>query len=154
MKTMILLDHLGYCQANYELFGSINQLVENTLEEISIVPVDVTNKIMPLNTAVTNIGSMSAFNDGLLVSTNIRNAERILACKTNTVKLLYLYDLEWMHRPMLYDDIYRVLNNPSLCVVVRSESHAEAVSSITQKFPNHIGIVNEFRLEEIWSLLE
>jgi hypothetical protein len=152
MKTMILLDHLGYSQANYELFRSINKLVEETLEEISVVPIDRTNKIIPLKTAATNIGSMSAFNGGLLVSTTIKNAERILACKTRTSKLLYLYDLEWMYKKIPYDNIYSILNDPSLFVVLRSRSHVEAFRQISHK--RELGIVDEFRLEEIWNLLE
>jgi hypothetical protein len=152
MKTMICVSNLGYSQSNYELFRSINRVTEKSLEEVSVVPVDITNKVIELNTAVMNIGELTSFNDGVLVATTIENAQRILSCFTNTIKVLYLYDLDWMFQTIVYDELYDTLTHPDLTIFVRSESHIQPLKALCGIEPH--GILESFTLEKLWNLLE
>lgn len=152
MKTMFCLDNLGYSQLNYELFTSINSVVEDSLDEVSVVPIDLTNKVVEINTAITNISQLTSFNNGALVATNIENAQRILACATNTIKVLYLYDLDWMFSPIKYDDLYSTLTNPELVILLRSKNHLDPLRLLCGVEPH--GILEEFNLEKLWISLE
>lgn len=151
MKTMLCLDHLGYSYQNYELFNSINDIVETKAEEISLVPLNASRPFMNINTAVYNVGEMSSFNNGLLICSNIRHVKKILSCSTNTTKLLYIYDMDWMYGQMLFDDIYDVLSNKKIKIMVRSTDFLDPISCITTRKPD--AVVEHFDLEKIWNSL-
>lgn len=150
MKTMLCVDHLGYSAFNYEAFQSVNKMCEAG-EEVSITTVDITNKFIELKTAVYNVVETHSFLNGILVASTIRNAKRVLACSNNSKKVLYLYDLDWMHSIMSYSDTYDVLTNKDLTVICRSESHRKAIE---RSFGVKSCIVEKFDLEKIWNLLE
>lgn len=151
MKTMILLNHLGFGEENYEIFRDVNKIASDTIEELSIAVNDVSTKVIEVNTAVTNVAEISCFQDGVLIATNLVNASQILNAHTSSTKLLYLWDLDWMHALFDYEWMYNVLTNDKLKIIVRSESHRDAVLNLCNKEP--IGVIQDFSLEKIWNLL-
>lgn len=152
MKTMICTDSLGYSQENYEAFSNINDVVDRSLEEVSVVPVDVSNECIKLKTAVHNMVELGSFNDGALIAMNIRNAKRILNCPNNSTKVLYLFNLEWMFKEFLYEDLYSVFTNKDLTIVVRSEDYIDPLKKGFGVTP--IAVLEEFDLEKLWNSLE
>lgn len=152
MKTMFLLDHTGFSEQNYFIFKEINELVEDSIEEVSIAVNDVSTKVIELNTAINNIAEIGCFHDGILVATNILNANQILTAHGSSRKVLYLWDVDWMFTPYNYQWLYDILSNEKLEVIVRSETHREAVLNLCGKEP--IGILQKFKLEQLWNLLE
>jgi hypothetical protein len=52
---------------------------------------------------------------------------------------------------MSYDEIYDVLNDENLILVLRSESHVKPVKNLCGREPN--AIMGNFELEKIWNLL-
>ena len=151
MKTMVCVNNLGYEAFNYDLFNDVNKTVTSSLEEVSIVPADITNKVIQINTAISNLAEMSSFSNGLMLAGTIENAKRILSCANTCKKALFLYDIDWFHSIMSYDDIWDTLNDSCLNIFCRSESHADAVYASTGRRPIVIG---EFSLEKIWNSLE
>lgn len=151
MRTMVCINNLGYESFNYALFKDINEIVSKSLEEISVVPTDITNKVMAVNTAVNNPTEMHSFQNGLLIASTIENAKRILSCANSCKKALYLQDIDWFYSTISYDEIWDVLNDDQLVIFCRSESHADAVNATCGRRPQVIG---EFSLEKIWNSLE
>jgi len=152
MKSMICTDHLAYSCANYELFDSVNNIVENSITEVSIVPLDISSKVMPINTAIHTVVEMGSFKNGLLICSSIKNADIILGCANNSRKILYLYDLEWMFELHMYDDLYNTLTNQNLEIVVRSEDFIRPLECLCK--PKILGVLPTFDLEKLWNLLK
>ena len=130
MRTMILLDHVGFSEQSYEIIKEVNLTVEDSTEEISIVVNDVSTKIMEVNTAVNNIAEIGCFQDGALIATNVLNSSQILSACTSARKILYLWDLDWVFMPFNYDWLYDTLNDDRLEIIVRSEQHAKALKTL------------------------
>ena len=152
MKTMFLTDHTGFSEQNYFIFNEINELVADSLEEVSVVVNDVSTKLMEINTAVTNVAEIGCFHDGVLVATNVINANQILSAHASSRKVLYLWDVDWMYASYNYEWLYDTLTNDKLEIVVRSETHKRALLNLCDKEP--IGILQNFKLEQLWNLLE
>lgn len=152
MKTMILLDHLGFSEQHYDIIKDINALVIDSIDEVSIVVNDISSKVIEVNTAVNNIAEMGSFQDGILMCTNIINADHILSINTSSRKILYLWDVDWLHNTFNYEWLYDILANDELGIVVRSEEHKRALKVLCGKEP--LGILQNFKLESLWNLLE
>lgn len=151
MKTMVCTDHLAYSCSNYELFDSINKTVDKNITEISIVPLDISSKVMPINTAIHSVVEMGSFKDGILVCSTIKNAEMILGCATNSRKVLYLYDLDWMFETYMYGDLYDILTNEDLEIIIRSQDFIQPLQKLCN--PKISGVLPQFNLEKLWTLL-
>jgi hypothetical protein len=149
---MFLLDHTGFSEQNYAIFKEINLTVVDSLEEISVAVNDVSTKIMEIDTAITNIAEIGCFQNGILVATNLVNASQILSAKVASRKVLYLWDIDWMHSAFNYEWLYDTLSDENLEVIVRSESHRDALLNLCGKEP--IGILQNFKLEQLWNLLD
>jgi hypothetical protein len=152
MKTMILLDHTGFSEENYEIIKEVNNFVIDSLEEISIVVNDISTKMMEVNTAVSNIAEIGCFHDGVLITTNILNARQALSAHTSSRKLLYLWDIDWVHEVFNYEWLYDTLSDDRIEVIVRSEEHKKALKNLCGKEP--LGVLQNFKLEQLWNLLE
>ena len=151
MKTMVCLENMSYSQFSHEAIQSVNSFVASSSEEICFVSFDQTMPFMNIDTAVFSTLEMDSFNDGIIIAYTIKGAELILGCTNNSKKILYLYDLDWMFQPMSYYDMYDVLSNENLILILRSEDHKQALNAICKKEP--LAIMNSFNLEEVWNLL-
>ena len=134
MKTMFLFDHTGFSEHNYEIIKDINETVINRIDEVSLVVNDTSSKIIEVNTSVANVAEIGCFQDGVLVATSVVNANQILSARTSSRKILYLWDVDWLHTPLNYEFIYDTLTDDKLEIIVRSESHREAVLNILSQF--------------------
>lgn len=150
MKTMVHVTNLGYSSHNYSIFNSINEVVENSLEEVSVVPLNMTNSCVQINTAIHQMPEMGSFNDGMLLAFTFKDAETILSCANNSIKVLYLHDLEWMFEKIEYSRAYDILHNDQLSVIIRSEDYLEPLNKAFGFTP--VG-TTQCNLEDIWTLL-
>tara|TARA_B100001939_G_scaffold301202_1_gene277623 strand:- start:1836 stop:2294 length:459 start_codon:yes stop_codon:yes gene_type:complete len=151
MKTMILLDHVGFSEQNYDIIKEVNSFVLDSLEEVSIAVNDVSTKVIEVNTAVSNVAEIGCFQDGVLIATNIINADQLLSAHTSAKKVLYLWDVDWLHRAFNYELLYDILSDERLNIIVRSEEHKKALKTLCGREP--LGILQNFNLEKIWTLL-
>lgn len=152
MKTMLVTDHLGFCELHYQAFTDINKIVENASNEVSVSPINLSTKIMDVDTAIVNIAEIGSFYNGVLLCTNINQASEILSCSVNSRKVLYLWELDWTFNAYDYEFLIKVLCNENLDIIVRSETHQKALKALCGKDP--IGIIQNFKLEKIWNLLK
>lgn len=151
MKTLICLENLSYSNFNYEAITEINNLVLNSINEICLATFDETMPFMQVNTAVFQPNEIDSFHDGIIILHKIEHAISILESANNSKKVLYLYDLDWMFEPMFYNDLYNVLTNKDLFLILRSEDHVPPIKNLCHREPD--AIINNFSLEKIWNSL-
>ena len=151
MKTMICFENMSYSPFNYEACKEINKMVLESNEEISIAKFDETLHFMDVNTAIFHASELDSFNNGIIITDTIKNAEQILSCVNNSIKVLYLYDLDWMYNKYSYDSIYKILTDKNLKLIVRSEDHSRPITNLCNRRPD--AILKNFSLEKIWNSL-
>lgn len=151
MKTLLCVNNISYSQLNLHVFDYINKYNSNSCEDISIVSIDQTIPFMDINTSIFTISSLDYFYDGAIIAFTIDNAKKILSSKNNSHKVLFLYDLDWMFNIIEYDDLYEILSNKKLKLIVRHESHVGPVKNLSNREPD--AIIENFSLEKIWNLL-
>jgi hypothetical protein len=151
MKTMICFENMSFSSFNNEVIDEINKYTEDSIDELSIVSFDDTMPFRSINTAVFAPNEIDSFNNGAIICSTLDIANSITGCANNSKKILYLYDLDWMFQPMMYDEVYKTLNSPDLLFILRSEDHVSPVKNISNREPD--AIINKFNLEKIWNLL-
>jgi len=149
---MFLLDHTGFSEQNYVIIKEINDTIADRLDEVSIAVSDVTTKVAEVATAITNVAEIGCFQNGALIAINIINASQILTAHASSRKVLYLWDLDWLHAVFNYEWLHDVLSNENLEIIVRTEADRKALLNLCDKEP--IGILQNFKLEQLWNLLE
>jgi len=152
MKTNICLDHISYCQFNDEAIKEINRIsLLDNMPDVSITSFSPSPEHLKINTSVFNPSVLDQFYDGLVIAHTITNANNILGCATNSLKVLYLYDLDWMFKQMTYSYIYSTLSDKNLHIILRSKEHIEPLQCLCNK--QITGVIDKFNLEDIWNLL-
>jgi len=52
---------------------------------------------------------------------------------------------------MYYNDIYSILTDPTIKLIIRSKSHIKPIKNISNREPD--AVIEKFDLEKIWNLL-
>jgi|SRR6056300_1553564 sugar-specific transcriptional regulator TrmB len=151
MKTLICLENTSYSQFSDEVINSVNTFVENSIEEISIASLDETLSFKDANTAIFKPNEIDSFRDGLIITNSINTMNLIKGSANNSQRILYLYDLDWMFQQMYYNDIYSILTDPTIKLIIRSKSHIKPIKNISNREPD--AVIEKFDLEKIWNLL-
>ena len=151
MKTLVITEHLGFSEKNYIIFSEINKIVSSSLDDVSVAPIDLSNKLMDLNFAVLNVSELSSFQNGLIIGTTVNHAIEVASVYTSSKKLIYLWELDWLFNNYDYEKVYDALTNKKIQLITRSEEHRKAVKILCGR---ESSVLQEFELEKIWTLLE
>lgn len=151
MKTNICLYHTGYSQFNQEAIDCVNSMTPDRLDDISITCYNPSPDFIDIKCAVFAPNVLDSFTDGIIITNNINHANDVLGCATNAIKILYLYELNWMFKPLSYDLVYDTLNNERLKIILRSPTYEKSMLNVGCKRP--MTILEKFSLEEIWNSL-
>lgn len=151
MKTLICLENLSYSSFNNEVIQEVNNQVVDSINEISVATFDETMPFAQINTAVFSVNEIDSFHDGVIISHRTDHAHSILGCANNSKKVLYLYDIDWMFEPMFYNDLYSVLSNRELFLILRSADYVQPIKNLCNREPD--AIISNFSLEKIWNSL-
>ena len=100
MKTMIVVDNLRFSESNYELIKEVNDVIDNSIHDVSVAVMNFSEKVINTKFAVMNPTEIDSFDDGVLVALDIQSTKDILSSKTNSKKVLYLWDIEWFYKKM------------------------------------------------------
>lgn len=141
---------LSVSQNSFYLIKEFNTCLDNTdlsmsvfFERPAITPVDAMF-------ACRSIVYLSGYN-GIVIATSIQDADKILKASNSSSRYLYLWDLTWLEQPVYFEKTMKVLRDPRLKIIARSESHAEAIESFCNKKP--IGIVSDWNRSELFKIL-
>lgn len=147
MKTMVIIDHLAFSDRAFTIIKTINEKLQNSIHDISICCLNLSNKVIKPDCAVFNPSEVACFYDGLMISTSIETARLACKAKNNSKHLLYLWDIDFLFNVYDYNTVYELLNSQP--VLVKSEEHKNILNSLFNIEPKVIGSLN---LEEIWIL--
>ncbi|HEY9703745.1 MAG TPA: hypothetical protein V6C58_14955, partial [Allocoleopsis sp.] len=111
MKTMIVLQHVGFSEQNYEVLKEVNSVVDRMIDDVSVSIYDLSNKMMNMNCAVFSIAELSSFSDGVIICFDSNHIGDLIHSYNNSKKVLYLWDLDWFFRSSNYEDLYDRINN-------------------------------------------
>ena len=130
MRTGIMLPNLGQSQAAFFAISYANTLIASkSYSDFSLFICDTVAPVAKPLCIVTSIDRIHGF-DGLLIATNLYLAS-LLVNVTTQRKVLYLWDLEWLrdeHQGNYLENL-KILQNPELILVARSESHAAVIEN-------------------------
>tara|TARA_Y100000593_G_scaffold95070_1_gene199133 strand:+ start:3721 stop:4182 length:462 start_codon:yes stop_codon:yes gene_type:complete len=145
-----IVKDLSVSQKSFYLIKEFNKYLTNTdlsacvfFERPSIPPV-------PTNFACKSVTYLSNYN-GIAIATTIKDAEKILKISSSSTKYLYLWDMEWLEQPLYFRKAMAILRDPSLKIIARSESQAEAIENFCNK--SVVGIVSDWNADQLLQIL-
>lgn len=143
MNIGILGKSLDYSQHSNELILNANQLVDKHhvvyfYEHQGGYPIEPIFGMMPMVYAYQF--------DGVLISNDIESTLWMNALIGKAKKLFYVYDLEWLYKPLPFRDFVSAYEMKNVDLIARSESHAELIGRVWKK-PKYI--VENYNYEQI-----
>jgi hypothetical protein len=91
--------------------------------------------------------------DGVMIATSLPTASQLLSFSHISKKYYYIWDLSWMRIvPRLYQTTARIMTDPTLRLLVRSESHLRAVENAYNVSVH--GIIDNFYKDDIVRLID
>ena len=146
MKTGVLFDSFVKNDKNYHIMKTLNNEVEKDTKEVCGFLLNVSPKVVPTNFAYVNISDIAHFNGGLLIATSLDTADCLRKACVNAKKCFYLWDLEWLGKSFNFYGIHKLLSNPKIKTIVRSQLQADIIKN---NFNVKVSAINkDFNLEE------
>lgn len=147
MKIMIIMDHLAFSDRAFSIIKTINDTIRNSLHDISVCCLNLSNKVIHPEFAVFNPSEIACFYDGLMISTSIETAKFGCKAKNNSKHLFFLWDIDFLFSPYDYNTMYDLFNSQQ--VIVKSEEHKKIINNLFDVTPV---VIDKLNLEEIWNL--
>lgn len=149
MKTAVLVHDTNISDLNYHVMSELNNM-SNT-HEVFLLTNNISSRVIEPNFAIINSSRVACTYDAIVIATTIDTARLLIKAAINSRKVFYLYQLDWLYLPFNYNEVYDVINS-DLELIVRSKNHANLIEKVFGRKVDNI--VPEFRLDEIWNLLE
>jgi len=146
-----IVKDLGPSQQSFYLIKKFNELSRDPNFSCSAF---VANLGVPVTKPLFSCSSVSFFSDyiGMAIATNLEEADILLKSNNNCKKYLYLWDLEWLVRPMNFTQVCNILRDDRLKIIARSKSHADIINNFCNK--EAIGIVEDWNNEQLLEIME
>lgn len=146
-----VINDLGPSQKSFYLIKTFNELSRDPNFSCSAF---LCNIGVPVTKPLFSCCSVSFFSDysGSAIATSLQEADTVLKSSNNSKKYLYLWDMEWLTKPMNYSEVCKILLNERLNIIARSVSHASIIKNFCNKKP--VGIVDDWNKDQLLSILE
>lgn len=151
MKTAVLLNDTNISDMNYHVMSELNNVVGGENDVFLLVD-NVSSRVIQSNFAIINSSRVSSVYNGIVIATSLSTAKTLIKAPTNSVKVFYVYEMDWVNGVFDYNEVYDVLNDPNLIVICRSEFEKSLLENNFGRVSDFV--VKEFKLGEIWNLLE
>jgi len=121
-----VVNSLGPSQKSFYLIKEFNKSRENTDISASVF---YERPAIPVTPTLFSCRNISFFSDyqGIVFATKLQDANTLLQTHNNSVKCLYLWDIDWLTSPVNYRPACDILHNRKLHLVARSVSHAKII---------------------------
>jgi hypothetical protein len=127
MNISFIVNNLSNSELSYDLISSINK---NSQYSSAIFFQNNLPSIMQPECLTMNITGLSG-STGVAVAFDLESAAILSQTNTKTTNYLYLYDLEWLFRPINYIATRTLMDE--FTVLARSEDHANVISNFLNK---------------------
>ena len=141
-----VINDMGPSQKAFYLVKEFNKAIANVQISVSaffnmaMMPV-----IRPLF-CCNNIAFIANYH-GNAISTSLTEADILLKSNTNSVKYLYLWDMDWLTQPVHFTPAMNILRDDRLNIIARSKSHSDIIENFCNKSP--MGIVDNWNLDQL-----
>jgi hypothetical protein len=150
ISVAALVDTLGPSQMSFYLIKRFNNLIN----DVNYSPVcfynNLTRPVITPFFSCMNIACMSTFK-GVALATSLETANTALETCGRIEKYLYLWDLEWLRKPLDFDSASSVLKHPDLKIIARSEEHKRVIENYANK--TVCGVVDDWNIEDILGVI-
>lgn len=145
-----IVDSLGPSQMSFYLIKRFNNLIK----DVDYSPIcfynNLTKPVITPFFGCANIASLSAFR-GAAISTNIETASLILRTCNKMDRYLYVWDLEWLRRPMEFGHTMPIFRHPKIQIIARSEDHKNIIENYINR--DVCGIVEDWSIEDLMRII-
>lgn len=145
-----LVQDLAVSQKSFYLIKEFNKCLDDTDISTSVFFERPAIPPIPPCFACKSISFLSGYN-GTIVATTIDGADKLLKACNASAKYLYLWDMEWLETPVLFEVAMSILRNERLKIIARSQSHSELIEGFCNKKP--IGIVSDWNIQDLLLIL-
>lgn len=130
IRCGIMVDSLSPSQLTFYLVNYVNTIMSRSVHNHFIF---FLNEITPflINPLCPCLNSTEIvqFNDGIIVTTTLNDTLRAINAIHNSSIKFYVWDLEWIRRPLDYFTNYNIFNNPRVEIIARSHEHAKMIEN-------------------------
>jgi hypothetical protein len=127
MNISFVVNNLSNSELSYELISAVNKNSDcsNAIFFQNNLPSVIQPECLTMN--ITGLSGSK----GKAVAFDLESAAILLQTNTKTTNYLYLYDLEWLFKPINYVVARQLMDN--FTVFARSEDHASVISNFLNK---------------------
>ena len=149
-RIAAVVDNLGPTQLSFYLIKEFNSLAKHT----KYSPVCFYNSLSPPvvkpHFATMNISHYATYY-GCTVATSVETANLILKTENSSDKFFYVWDLEWLRKPMQFTDVVSIMRDERIKLIARSENHKDLI----EKYANRevSGIVDNWNMQQLEEIL-
>jgi hypothetical protein len=150
MKIAALTDNLAPSQKSFYLIKEFNKLSQKSKNSCCVFTNISGSAVTKPLFACYSSAFLSEYN-GAVIATSIAEAKTLLETSSSAKKYLYLWETEWTMAPINHDAACKIMRNPRLEIVARSESHAKAIENFCNRKP--IEIVDDWNSHQLLKLI-
>lgn len=146
-KFGIILHNYGQNQLAFDTLSSSNEFLRSSkkVDLTLFYETPTPLKQMPL-TALMNIYEAWCY-DGVLVSTTISSAFKLLGMPIANKRYFYIYSPEWIHNHTIYEAYYKLAKS-DIDFIARTKEHALLIKNNFNKEPKFI--LEQMNVEGLW----
>lgn len=129
-KIGFIVNNLGPSQISYNLISQINKLYSaNVPVCFAIFYENVANLMMEPNCMIMQCSEAWSYK-GILISTSLTNANKLIRMPAAEKKYFYVWNIEWLGNIIpYYEPTQFVYSNPELHLIARNEDHATLIQN-------------------------
>tara|TARA_R110000824_G_scaffold208575_1_gene394412 strand:- start:2623 stop:3081 length:459 start_codon:yes stop_codon:yes gene_type:complete len=146
INVSALVKDLAPSQNTFYLIKAFNSMIKNT--DISTSVFFHRQAVPPVRTLFScrSTYCLSSYH-GKVISTSLEETQTSLKASNNSDKFYYVWDLEWLHNPVNFGTVIKIMRDSRLKIIARSKSHAEVIENFSNK--EVIGIVDNWDMNKI-----
>jgi len=154
MKLGFTVSDLSASQLAFYLIKNANDFIEqeNVNTDIIIFYENAAPPCIPLFCTSMHVSELWGFYEPV-ISTDLKTSQILLNCPSQSIKVFYVWDLEWIRmREKSYDLLKRFYKNNKLNLIARSLDHKKIIEDCWNT--ETIGTVENFNMRELWNCLQ
>lgn len=150
MKIAAVINDLGPSQKAFYLIKEFNKLCAQASMSCSAF---VNNAGINVTRPLFSCMSIAFFSDyhGVAIATTVEEAGAMLESSNNSDKYLYLWDLPWTEQAVNHDAFCKIMRDPRLKIIARSDSHAKNIENFCNK--KVVGIVDDWNHKQLLEIV-
>jgi hypothetical protein len=152
MNVGIIINNLGPNQQAFTTINRVNSLGQMDIPyKLTVFYKEPAQNCCRLATASTTFDRIFGF-DGVLIATDLDLTLFMLRANMPKVKVLYMFDLDWVRGFGNYIQNYSMYNDPNLIVIAPSMAYANELTNYCGRKAN--GVVPQFNILDIMKVVE